>query len=67
MKQIIILLALFSVCFAGHIYVGDVSLKYQNAGHFNGFKLAVNFESGLSKNDLIKINWPFALTDFTSG
>jgi len=67
MKQIIVLLTLLSVCFAGHIYVGDVSLQYQNVGYFNGFKLAVNFESGLSKNGIIKINWPFALSSRTSG
>jgi len=41
------------VCFAGHIYVGDVSLKYQNVDYFTGFKLAVNFESGLGSAGLI--------------
>lgn len=61
------LLVLLSVSFAGHIYVGDISLKYQNVNWFEGFKLAVNFESGLGKTGLIKITFPFDFTSTSSG
>lgn len=52
-KVIIVLLTILTLSFAGHIYVGDVSLEYQNVGDFEGFKLVIMLESGISATDYI--------------
>lgn len=39
-------MTVLNVCLAEHIYVGDVSLEYQNIGKFGGFRLTIMWKGG---------------------
>lgn len=62
MKKLILLLAILSIALAGHIYVIDPYIEYQNTGYFKKATLFFSLESGLVKGGVVRVTWPFDWT-----
>lgn len=66
LKTFFVILTLVSFTLAGHIYVDDVAISYQNTGFVTSATIRFMLESGLGQSNYLKVVWPFTWS-VTSG